>query len=147
MFLSLVGLSLLISQGIFAKLFVQVIGETATILVGFAFAVLHYVVYAFADRAWIVYMGLFFGCVSFVGDPALKGLIARQVPVSEQGALQGALSGLTTLLRPFSPLFGTTIFGYANSMGRPGIVFGAISVLSSFSLLVVSRALYKPGMK
>jgi MFS transporter, DHA1 family, tetracycline resistance protein len=147
MFLSMVGLSLLISQGLFARVCVKTIGETNTILLGFLFAVLHYAVYGFANRAWIVYMGLAFGCVSFVGEPAIKGLVARQVPAPEQGSLQGGLSALTTLLRPLSPLFGTTIFGYGNSIGRPGIVFAAISVLSSLSFLVVARALVKPGMK
>jgi DHA1 family tetracycline resistance protein-like MFS transporter len=146
-FLSMVGLSVLISQGVLSQQFVRAIGEKRTILFGYLLAAAHYAVYGFADRAWIVYLGLIVGCLSFVGDPAMKGLLSRQVPVSEQGSLQGALGGLTTLLRPFSPLFGTAVFGYFNSVGRPGVVFAAVASVSSASFLVVARALQKQGLK
>lgn len=146
-FLSAVGLSLLISQGYLVRVSVEHFGEYNTIAIGYTFAVLHYVVYAYVRSSWIAYFGLFLGAISFIAEPAMKGLLCRQVPPSKQGALQGALSGLTTLLRPLSPLVSTTIFGYSSSVGNPGLVFLVISALSAVSLCIICVGLRKPGLK
>lgn len=146
-FLSAVGASLLISQGFLVRVAVERFGEARTIIIGYTFAVLHYLVYGVVTKSYIAYVGLAIGCISFIADPAMKGLLCRQVPPSKQGALQGALSGLTTLLRPLAPLFATTIFGYGSSTGNPGIVFAAISIVSGASLVIVLIALRKPGLK
>jgi MFS transporter, DHA1 family, tetracycline resistance protein len=146
-FLSAVGLSLLVSQGYLVRAFVARFGENTTIVIGYSFGVLHYIVYAYVRSSWIAYFGLLLGCISFVAEPAMKGLLCRQVPPSKQGALQGALSGLTTLLRPFSPLLATTIFGYSTSLGNPGLVFFVIASLSAASLCVICIGLRKPGLK
>lgn len=146
-FLSAVGLSLLIAQGFLVRVSVARFGEQTTIVIGYCFAALHYLVYAYARAAWVAYLGLALGCVSFIAEPAMKGLLCRQVPASKQGALQGALSGLTTLLRPLSPLVATSIFGYTSSVGQPGFVFVVIASLSAVSLCVICVGLRKPGLK
>jgi MFS transporter, DHA1 family, tetracycline resistance protein len=146
-FLSAVGLSLLIAQGFLVRVAVACLGESRTIVLGYCFAVTHYVVYAYARSPWIAYFGLAVGCLSFIAEPAMKSLLCRQVAPSEQGSLQGALAGLTTLLRPLSPLFATTIFAFSTAAGAPGLVFIAISILSATSLGIVFAGLRKPGLK
>jgi MFS transporter, DHA1 family, tetracycline resistance protein len=146
-FLSAVGLSLLISQGLLASIFVHRFGERPTIIVGFAFSTLHYIAYSRANSPTIAYLGLAMGVVSFAAEPVLKGLLSRQVPASQQGALQGSFASLTAVLRPFSPLFASTAFGYGVAIGEPGIAFVAISVVSFAAFGVIAVALSKSGLK
>lgn len=141
------GLSLLLSQGVLAPRAVKHFGETATILAGYALSVVHYIIYANATSPFLAYFGLAVGCIGFVAEPAMKGLISRQVAPSKQGSLQGALSALATMLRPLSPLFATTIFGFGNSVGRPGLAFLAIASVASAALCIVAVAFTKPGLK
>lgn len=147
LFLSGVGASLLISQGILVRLAVPRFGEMGTIVLGYTCSVLHYAVYGFARSGRIAYAGLVVGMVSFIADPAMKGLLCRQVPVEKQGTLQGALAGLTTLLRPLAPLFASATFRYGASIDVPGLVFFVVSFISAIALVVITTGLRTSGLK
>lgn len=147
LFLSGVGASLLVSQGILVRLAVPWFGEKGTIVVGYSCSVLHYVVYGFARSGRIAYAGLLVGMVSFIADPAMKGLLCRQVRADKQGTLQGALAGLTTLLRPLAPLFATATFTYGTWIGVPGLVFFVVSFISAIALVVATIGLRTSGLK
>ncbi|CDF36800.1 unnamed protein product [Chondrus crispus] len=147
LFLSGVGLSLLISQGILAPLFVRFLGEVTTIIFGFSMSALHYLVYSRATSTSIMIIAMFFGMLSFVSDPAMKGLLARQVSIDSQGSLQGSLSALTAVVRPISPIFSAALFSYGISIGRPGLVFEFITIISASAVLCARIAFWKPGLK
>lgn len=146
-FLSMVGLSLLISQAILAPASVHIIGEVPTILLGYSLAALHYVIYGLARSSMTMYVGLLVGMFSFIAEPAMKGVLARQVPRNVQGSLQGSVSALTAVIRPLAPILSAAFFGVGNSMGRPGLPFFVIGFISALSVACARVAFWKPGLK
>lgn len=74
-FLSMVGLSLLVSQGVLAPLCVHYLGEVDTILLGYSFSALHYIIYGLARSSGTMYLGLVFGGISFVSEPVSAGAL------------------------------------------------------------------------
>jgi len=66
------------------------------------------------------------------------------VPANEQGAVQGSLSGLTSLAGIFAPVFGAWSFGKCIADGArwhlPGIAFFEASVLMVAALGLAIRS-------
>lgn len=146
-FLSMVGLSLLISQAVLAPLAVKYLGEVGTILIGYSLASVHYAIYGVARTTEMMYVGLFVGMFSFISDPAIKGLLARQVPSASQGSLQGSIAALSSIVKPFAPLLASTLFSYGSNIGMPGLPFHMMCGISAVSVLIARIAFWKPGLK
>ncbi|CAN8077042.1 unnamed protein product [Agarophyton chilense] len=146
-FISLLGLSLLVSQSILAPLAVKKLGEVRTIVTGFCLLSIHFFMYGMARSSSGMYAALFVGMLGFVCDPAMKSLIARQVDRNEQGSLQGSLSALSAVVKPFSPLLSAGLFAFGSSIGLPGLPFYAIGVVASLASAFVYVAISKPGLK
>lgn len=147
LFMSMVGLCLLISQGILAPLAVRYLGESTTILLGYSLSALHFVVYAMARSTQVMYAGLFVAMLSYTSEPAMKGLLARQVGIDQQGGLQGSVSALSSVVRPLSPIIAGGMFGLGNSIGMPGLPFAVIAGVQTVALALVWVAFWKPGLK
>lgn len=146
-FMSMVGLSLLFSQGIIAPLAVRHLGEINTILIGYALSALHFMVYALALTTKTMYIGLFIAMLSYASEPAVKGLLARQVGIDSQGGLQGSVSALSSVVRPFSPIIAGAMFGLGNSIGMPGLPFAVIAAIQAVALGLAAVAFWKPDLK
>ncbi|KAI0563572.1 Tetracycline resistance protein [Gracilaria domingensis] len=146
-FLSLVGLSLLISQSILAPLAVKALGESRTIVIGYSLVAVHFFMYGAARTTFGMYMALVVGTLGFVSDPAMKSLIARQVDRSEQGGLQGSLSALSAVVKPFSPLVSNALLAYGTSIGIPGLPFFAIGMVAAVATGFAQVTVLKSGLK
>lgn len=146
-FLSMVGLSVLIAQGLLAPLAVRLIGEVPTILMAYALSALHYLLYALANTTETMYFALFIGMFGFTVDPVLKGLLARQVSIDSQGSLQGSLSAITSVVRPVAPVISSALFGFGNAIGRPGLPFIVLAVIASGCIGFARIAFWKDGLK
>lgn len=146
-FMSMVGLSLLFSQGVLAPLAVRHLGEANTILLGYSLSALHFVVYAVALSTKTMYVGLFIAMLSYTSEPAIKGLLARQVGINNQGGLQGSVSALSSVVRPFSPIIAGAMFGLGNSIGMPGLPFAVIAGIQAVALGLARIAFWKPDLK
>ena len=70
-------------------------------------------------------------------------MITRLVPASEQGALQGALSGVQSLAAIAGPLLATSLFGYFTSprapVHLPGAAFLVSAVLVAIGVVLAAR--------
>ena len=77
--------------------------------------------------------------------PAVRGILANQVPANAQGELQGAISSLMSLTAIVAPLFMTQLFGYfASDAARiyfPGAPFFAAGVLVLIAIAVFERVM------
>lgn len=147
LFLSMLGMALLVSQSVLAPLAVRTLGDINTILVGYALSAIHYFIYGAARSSAGMYLALFVGMFAFTSEPALKSLIARQVDKTEQGSLQGSMSALSAIVKPFSPLFSAGLFGYGSRIGFHGLPFYAIGLVASAAVVVMRIALWQPDLK
>lgn len=146
-FLSMIGLSMLISQGVLAPISVKVFGEVGTILAGYSLSAVHYWIYAVARSGGMMYVGMVVGMFSSVSGPAMKGLLARQVGKESQGSLQGSLSALNSLVGPVAPIISSGLFGYGNKIGQPGLPLLVLAGIEGLSVVFAGIGFWKPGLK
>jgi DHA1 family tetracycline resistance protein-like MFS transporter len=119
-------------------------GERKTIIIGLCAGAVEFAVYAFATQGWMMYAIMVAGGIGMLGGQAAQGLVSRQVSESEQGALQGALTSLNSVMGIFGPLIATGLFAYFTSaqsaVRLPGAPFLLASLLNVFALVLALRA-------
>jgi DHA1 family tetracycline resistance protein-like MFS transporter len=141
-----VGLLAAIVQGGFARRVIPKVGERACVAGGLVLAVIAYLFYGLAPASWVVYVGIVLGAIGGLAMPAAQGILSKAVPVSEQGLLQGALSGLNSIALALGHLFGTFVFRFFTSAAAPlhlpqngaGAPFLASALLAALALLPVA---------
>ena len=70
-----------------------------------------------------------------IATPALRGIMANQVPDDAQGGLQGAITSLASLTMIGAPLLLTRLFGYFAAEGAPVYFPGAAFLTAGVMLL------------
>lgn len=141
------GVIALVFQVGLARVLLPRLGEKRAVVIGLAIGVVQYLGYALATQSWMIYVIMVAGGVGFLSGQAMQGLLSRQVGDDEQGALQGALSSLASLMGIVGPPLATGLFAYFTRPDAPvpipGIAFylGAIlyAVALTVSLVVLSR--------
>lgn len=146
-FLSTLGLAILVSQAVLAPACVWAVGEHGTIYLGFALTAVHFAIYGFANNTALMYVGLAVGSLGFVCDPPIKAIVARQVDSHTQGSLQGSLSGLTAVVKPFGPLFSTALFSLGIRIGIIGLPLYGTAFIMALTIPCASIAFRKAGLK
>jgi DHA1 family tetracycline resistance protein-like MFS transporter len=79
--------------------------------------------------------------------PALQSLIAKGVPSSEQGELQGTLVSLSSLSAVFSPLIYTEIFEYFTQSSSSHTFAGAAYLTSAIIAAIAWFCWYSSSKK
>ncbi|HTH47421.1 MAG TPA: TCR/Tet family MFS transporter [Candidatus Limnocylindria bacterium] len=142
--LAFVGLMTALVQGGLTRRIIPKLGERRAILIGFSISAVCYLGYAFAPYGWTIYVVLAFGCLAGIGGPATQGLISRNVPANEQGAVQGALTSLSSLAQIIAPLASTNLFGWfigpQAPAHLPGVAFILSSVVTVIALVLAIRS-------
>lgn len=110
--LAVVGLMAAIVQGGLARRIIPALGERRSIMIGLILGGLSMWGYCFATEGWMIYAILVVGSLGGIAGPAAQGLVSRNVPANEQGAVQGALTGLGSVAGFLAPLLGTSLFSY-----------------------------------
>ncbi|HET6383083.1 MAG TPA: TCR/Tet family MFS transporter [Armatimonadota bacterium] len=136
--LAAVGLLAGIVQAGLMRTLVARFGEKRLVLIGLGSSASSLALYGMATAGWMMYAILIVGAMGFVGGPVIQGLISKQYGPDEQGAAQGALSGLVSLTGIVGPLVSTALFGYFVSKAAPvrvpgaAFFFGAVLSFSGF---------------
>lgn len=142
--LAAVGLSGAIVQGGLTRVIIPRLGERRTILLGTASGIAAFIIYAFADRGWMMFAGIAVGGLSGLTYPSMNGLMSAQVEADAQGELQGAVSSLFSLSTIIGPLTMTQAFAFFTGPNAPAHVPGAAFILAAVlafcSLMIVLRA-------
>ncbi|AWN23870.1 tetracycline resistance MFS efflux pump [Deinococcus irradiatisoli] len=134
--LAFFGLLTAVVQGGLISTAVRVLGERKAILLGLLLGLAEMLVLAFARSSPVLYVSLVLGALGGLAGPAMQGLISRQVGESEQGRVQGALTGLNSLVGVVGPLLATWVYAYFNGGGAAVRVPGAAFLMgAAFSLL------------
>jgi len=95
-------------------------------------------------KGWMLYALATFGALGGIAGPSAQALLTKHVPANEQGALQGSLSGLTSLAYIFGPLIAAWSFGKCIADSAtwhiPGIAFYESSVCILIALALAFRS-------
>jgi DHA1 family tetracycline resistance protein-like MFS transporter len=134
--LAAVGICGAVVQAGLAGRVVKRLGERRTLLLGCVFGTLGFAIYGFAPTGPWFLAGIPVMAFWGLASPATQALMSRQVDATEQGRLQGAVTGLTSLAGIFAPFLFASLFA---AVIRPQAVLhlpGASFLLSS--LIVVA---------
>ena len=141
----------LLTAGVQAGLigwFISRFGERRTIMTGLVAATLEFVVLSVARSSAALYLSLVVGALGGLAQPALQGLISRQVSEQEQGRAMGAITSLNSLVGVFGPVLATSVYALGTGAGFPGAAFAmgaALSVAGTLLILGVLRGLPETG--
>jgi DHA1 family tetracycline resistance protein-like MFS transporter len=151
--LAMIGFAIGIVQGVLIRVIIPKLGQEHSVFVGLGLYSLGFFLYAFATSTWMMFA---FTCVYALGGiagPAIQGLIAGQVPPSEQGELQGGLTSLLSLTTIVGPLVMANVFAWFSGPQAPiyfpGSALALGGVLTLISALLARSSLRRtvPGMR
>ncbi|GAB2685787.1 hypothetical protein GCM10027037_04260 [Mucilaginibacter koreensis] len=138
--LGVVGVLSGLVQGLLIRITIPKLGHKKSIVLGFAMYTLGLLLFAFANKSWMMFAFLVPYCLGGIAGPALQGMISNEVPDNEQGELQGGLTSLMSATSVVGPLLMTNLFawfiGPKAPVYFPGAPFLMGAVLMVFSTLL-----------
>ena len=135
--LAIVGVLVSIVQGGLIRIILPKFGNSKAIYIGLLLNALGLVLFALATQGWMMLAFLLPYTLGGIAGPAMQGMVSNQVPATEQGELQGALTSLISITSITGPLIMNNLFAYFTSSKAPfyfpGIPFiaGAVMILLS----------------
>lgn len=143
--LGIVGFITAIVQGGLIRIIIPKLGQKRSVYVGLSMYGIGFLLFAFATQSWMMFAFLVPYCLGGIAGPALQGIISTQVPVNEQGELQGALTSLMSASAIVGPPVMTNLFAFFTSNKAPiyfpGMPFLAAAVLTLLSVIFAMRTL------
>ena len=142
--LAVVGVASAIVQAGLVKAILGRLGETRGVVAGMCLSICAQICYGLATQGWMIFVILVVACFAGVAGPALQAYITRHVPANEQGAVQGALSGLASVAGIVGPPIAAWSFGAAIShpgaFNLSGIAFFEGALLTTIALGLAIRS-------
>ncbi|UYZ63860.1 TCR/Tet family MFS transporter [Hymenobacter weizhouensis] len=143
--LGAVGLLSGLVQGVLIRYSAPRLGMKRSVLLGLGLYAVGFTLFAFATHGWMMFAFLVPYCLGGIAVPALQGIMSGQVPPSEQGELQGALTSLVSLTSIIGPPLMTNLFSFFTGpkapVHFPGAAFLTGAMLTVVSLLMAIRSL------
>jgi DHA1 family tetracycline resistance protein-like MFS transporter len=142
--LALFGIAIVVVQAGLIRLVLARFGEMGTILYGFSFNLVAFVVIAFVQSGTLALWLVPLTALGAVVTPALQAQMSKAAPDDRQGELQGVIASARSVAQIFAPLAMTQIFWVFTSgegAGFPGAPF-----LLSAGLMVVCLAVFAAGI-
>ena len=133
--LAIVGMGSIVVQGAVVGPVTKTIGERAALMVGLAFGVVGFLVFAVARTGVEFCIGIPLLALWGLEGPASMALMSRLVGASEQGQLQGANASVTGIANLFGPALFTLTFAIAIGGGRDMYLAGAPFFAAVFLLV------------
>lgn len=147
--LAAVGVVSAIVQGGLSGRVIKAWGQRNAAIVGFSVATAAYFAYAFAPNTAAVYVIIVLAGISGIAGPALQSIMSGQVPADMQGALQGGVTSLGSLMMAFSPILMTQIFfAFSNRDAEPyfpGAPYFLAGLLTVAAVIIIVRATRPAG--
>ena len=133
--LGLVGVMAIIVQGGLVRPIIRRIGERRAVIFGTVISTFAFAGYGLANSPWMIPCLIVFGSLGGIAGPAIQSLVTGSVDETEQGRVQGALTGLTSLTNIVAPIFfNTLLFSYFISEAAPVKIPGAPFLVGSILL-------------
>jgi DHA1 family tetracycline resistance protein-like MFS transporter len=104
------------------------------------------VLFGFASEGWMMYVFLIPYCLGGIAGPSLQSIMSGQVPSTEQGELQGALTSIISLTSIFGPFLMSDIF-YIFSGDDAPFYFPGAAMVTAAVLMLISAILARMSLK
>jgi len=128
-----------LTQGLLLGSLDRAIGNRGVLLVGVFFDCLALFCMAFVLEGGMIFTITPIFALGGLGIPALQSLISKQAYPGEQGAVQGTLASLNSLMMTFTPIAATIV--YTQTMHFPvGVVWIAGALLYIFAAPLIGAA-------
>ncbi|HKO48033.1 MAG TPA: TCR/Tet family MFS transporter [Polyangiaceae bacterium] len=134
-----VGIATTLVAALLVGPLVKRLGERNALLLGLSFGAAGFGVYGWAPTGAWFFAGIPLIAIWGLASPAVKALMSRRVPPTEQGRLQGALASMSGITGMIGPVLFTQIFAFgisSKSLDLPGAAFWTSSLLLVVSGLV-----------
>ncbi len=149
--LGFIGLLAALVQGGLIRFTIPKLGQEKSLFIGLAMNSLGLLGFAFASADWMLYVVMIINSLSGLSNPSFQGIISSKVPPNEQGELQG---GLTSLMSIAAILGQPLMLGLFRIFTKedapvyfPGMRFLVGSLLSTISIVLAYRIIYKKNFK
>jgi MFS transporter, DHA1 family, tetracycline resistance protein len=136
--LAFVGLMVGLVQGWLIRFINPKLGQIRSVYVGLFLYAIGLVLFGVATEGWMMYVFLIPYCFGGIAGPSLQGIMSGQVPVNEQGELQGALTSLISLTNIFGPLMMSGLFSVFSGSNAPFYFPGAAMVAGAVLMLIAA---------
>jgi MFS transporter, DHA1 family, tetracycline resistance protein len=130
-----VGAASIVVQGAIMGPLTRWIGERGALLLGLAFGIAGFTVFALAETGVIFWIGIPLLAMWGVASPASLSLMSRLVGAAEQGQLQGANASIMGVANLIGPGLFTQTFAFGIGAARDWNVPGAAFFLSAILLV------------
>lgn len=145
--LTFVGIAVSIVQGGLIGVITRKIGVKRSIFFGLAFYAIGFFLFAMANQPWMMFAFMIPYALGGISGPNIQSTLTAQVKASEQGELQGGITGLGSFATILGPLVMTSSFTYftrePDKLYFPGIPFLIGGVLTLVSVVMSYYALKK----
>lgn len=138
--LAATGIMGVIIQGGLAGRAAKAFGDRNAMRIGLAFGVAGMLMYGFAQTTTWMFLAMPVVAVWGIYGAALQSYVTQRVEGPEQGALQGAFSGLMGLASIFSPFVYSHVFAWSIAPGMPSWAAGAPFILAAMLLAAALAA-------
>ena len=134
--LAVVGVIVGVVQAVLAQKSADWLGLNRSIIIGFGLYTLGMFLFSIASTSWMMFVFLIPYCLGGIAMPNLQSYLVKQVPVDEQGELQGGLTSLQSITTIIGPVMMTSLFAYFTSAKAPFEFAGAPFFLGGILMLI-----------
>jgi MFS transporter, DHA1 family, tetracycline resistance protein len=117
---------------------VRLLGDKQAAVLGSGAGAVALTATAFVTEPWMIYVLQAVGVLGGVGAAAAQSWISRATGADEQGAVNGALTGVGAIAEAAVPVTAGVIFAWSLTMALPGLVFAAAGLCALASTLLLA---------
>ncbi len=110
--LAFVGILVAIVQGGLIKHVLRILGHKKTVIVGFSLWTFGMFLFGIVPTEVLLFITCIPYCLGGVAGPTVRGIVSNQVPDTEQGELQGAMTSVQSLAFIIGPITMASIFAF-----------------------------------
>jgi DHA1 family tetracycline resistance protein-like MFS transporter len=140
-----------IVQGGLVRVINPRLGQIRSIYTGLVLYGLGFLLIAFAQQGWMLFLIMIPFSMGGIADPAAQSIISNEVPANEQGELQGALTCLRSITSIIGPVLMTALFSHFTAKGTsvyfPGAPFLMAAMLIILSIVLARNTLSSLKMR
>lgn len=140
--LGMIGFMTALVQGGLIRFINPRLGNKKSVYIGLSFYTIGMLLFAFSTQSWMLFAFMVPYCMGGIAGPALQAIISSQVPLNEQGILQGALTSLMSATSIIGPPIMTNLFAYFTNPEAPVRFAGAPFLLAAILMLASTIIAY-----